>query len=60
MKRAVIYTRVSTVGQHLETQFLDPRQMASQRGLERMPGLSCATPDHALTIDESVMIPFSE
>lgn len=34
MKRAVIYTRVSTVDQHLETQLLDLRQMASQRGLE--------------------------
>ena len=34
MKRAVIYTRVSTVDQNLETQLLDLRQMASQRGLE--------------------------
>jgi DNA invertase Pin-like site-specific DNA recombinase len=34
MKRAVIYTRVSTVDQHLETQLLDLRQMAAQRGLE--------------------------
>jgi DNA invertase Pin-like site-specific DNA recombinase len=34
MKRAVIYTRVSTVDQHLETQLLDLRQMAGQRGLE--------------------------
>ena len=34
MKRAVIYTRVSTIDQHLETQLLDLRQMASQRGLE--------------------------
>jgi DNA invertase Pin-like site-specific DNA recombinase len=34
MKRAVIYTRVSTVDQHLETQLLDLRQMATQRGLE--------------------------
>jgi DNA invertase Pin-like site-specific DNA recombinase len=34
MKRAVIYTRVSTVDQNLETQLLDLRQMAAQRGLE--------------------------
>jgi len=34
MKRAVLYTRVSTVDQHLESQLLDLRQMASQRGLE--------------------------
>ena len=34
MKRAVIYTRVSTVDQHLEPQLLDLRQMAVQRGLE--------------------------
>ena len=34
MKRAVIYTRVSTVDQNLETQLLDLRQMATQRGLE--------------------------
>jgi len=34
MKRVVLYTRVSTVDQHLETQLLDLRQMAVQRGLE--------------------------
>jgi DNA invertase Pin-like site-specific DNA recombinase len=34
MKRAAIYVRVSTVDQNLETQLLDLRQMASQRGLE--------------------------
>ena len=34
MKRAVIYTRVSTVDRNLETQLLDLRQMAAQRGLE--------------------------
>jgi DNA invertase Pin-like site-specific DNA recombinase len=34
MKRAVLYTRVSTVDQNLETQLLDLRQMAAQRGLE--------------------------
>jgi DNA invertase Pin-like site-specific DNA recombinase len=34
MKRAAIYTRVSTLDQHPETQLLDLRQMASQRGLE--------------------------
>jgi len=34
MKRAAVYTRVSTVDQHLETQLLDLRQMAAQRGLE--------------------------
>jgi len=34
MKRAVLYTRVSTVDQHVETQLLDLRQMAAQRGFE--------------------------
>jgi DNA invertase Pin-like site-specific DNA recombinase len=34
MKRAVLYMRVSTVDQHLETQLLDLRQMAAQRGYE--------------------------
>src|SRR5664280_2160989 len=34
MKRAAIYMRVSTVDQHLETQLLDLRQMAAQRGYE--------------------------
>ncbi len=34
MKRAVIYLRVSTVDQHPETQLLDLRQLASQRGFE--------------------------
>ena len=34
MKRAAIYTRVSTVDQHPETQILDLRQMAAQRGFE--------------------------
>lgn len=34
MKRAAVYTRVSTVDQHLETQLLDLRQMAAQRGYE--------------------------
>src|SRR6266704_2986630 len=34
MKRAALYTRVSTVDQHLETQLLDLRQMAAQRGYE--------------------------
>ncbi len=34
MKRAAIYVRVSTVDQNLETQLLDVRLMASQRGLE--------------------------
>jgi DNA invertase Pin-like site-specific DNA recombinase len=34
MKRAVIYARVSTYDQHPETQLLDLRQMAVQRGLE--------------------------
>src|ERR1700751_5078150 len=33
-KRAVIYCRVSTGDQHLETQLLDLRAMAKQRGLE--------------------------
>jgi len=32
MKRAALYTRVSTVDQHPETQLLDLRQMAAQRG----------------------------
>ncbi len=34
MQRAVIYCRVSTGDQHLETQLLDLREMAKQRGLE--------------------------
>ena len=34
MKRAALYTRVSTLDQNLQTQLLDLRQMASQRGLE--------------------------
>jgi len=34
MKRAALYMRVSTVDQHPETQLLDLRQMAGQRGYE--------------------------
>ncbi len=34
MKRAAIYCRVSTGDQHLETQLLDLRELAKQRGLE--------------------------
>jgi DNA invertase Pin-like site-specific DNA recombinase len=34
MKRAALYMRVSTLDQHPETQLLDLRQMATQRGLE--------------------------
>ncbi len=34
MKRAVLYARVSTNDQHLETQLLDLREMAKQRGHE--------------------------
>jgi len=34
MKRAALYMRVSTVDQHPETQLLDLRQMAAQRGFE--------------------------
>ena len=34
MKRAGLYMRVSTVDQHPETQLLDLRQMAAQRGYE--------------------------
>src|ERR1700733_14432354 len=33
-KRAVLYSRVSTGEQHLETQLLDLRELAKQRGLE--------------------------
>ena len=33
-KRAVIYTRVSTIDQHPETQLYDVREMAGQRGYE--------------------------
>jgi len=36
MKHAALYMRVSTVDQHPETQLLDLRQMAAQRGLEIM------------------------
>ena len=34
MKRAAVYTRVSSLDQHLETQSLDLHQMAIQRGYE--------------------------
>jgi DNA invertase Pin-like site-specific DNA recombinase len=34
MKRAVLYTRVSTGDQHLETQTHDLRQLAAQRGYQ--------------------------
>jgi DNA invertase Pin-like site-specific DNA recombinase len=34
MQRAAVYVRVSTSDQHLETQMLDLRAMAAQRGLE--------------------------
>jgi DNA invertase Pin-like site-specific DNA recombinase len=34
VKRAALYVRVSTLDQHPETQALDLRQMAAQRGLE--------------------------
>jgi DNA invertase Pin-like site-specific DNA recombinase len=34
MKRAALYARVSTMDQHLETQLLDLRVMAKQRGYE--------------------------
>jgi DNA invertase Pin-like site-specific DNA recombinase len=34
VKRAALYTRVSSVDQHPESQLLDLRQMAAQRGLE--------------------------
>ena len=34
MKRAALYIRVSTIDQHPETQLLDLRQMAAQRGFE--------------------------
>jgi DNA invertase Pin-like site-specific DNA recombinase len=33
-KRAVLYSRISTGDQHLETQLLDLRELAKQRGLE--------------------------
>src|SRR5580704_370856 len=33
-KRAVLYCRISTGDQHLETQLLDLREMAKQRGYE--------------------------
>jgi DNA invertase Pin-like site-specific DNA recombinase len=34
LKRAVVYTRVSTIDQHPETQLYDLREMAKQRGYE--------------------------
>jgi DNA invertase Pin-like site-specific DNA recombinase len=34
VKSAALYCRVSTGDQHLETQLLDLREMAKQRGLE--------------------------
>ena len=39
MKRAALYLRVSTVDQHPETQLLDLRQMAAQRGYEIVAGV---------------------
>ena len=33
-KRAALYSRISTGDQHLETQLLDLREMAKQRGYE--------------------------
>src|SRR5579862_2157375 len=34
MKRAALYSRISTGDQHLETQLLDLRELAKQRGFE--------------------------
>ena len=34
MKKAAVYVRVSTVDQHPETQLLDLRQFAAQKGLQ--------------------------
>src|ERR1019366_1560703 len=34
MKKAAIYARVSTADQHVETQLLDLRKLAAQRGFE--------------------------
>ena len=34
MRRAALYLRVSSIDQHPETQLLDLRQMAAQRGYE--------------------------
>ena len=34
MKRAALYSRISTGDEHLETQLLDLRELAKQRGLE--------------------------
>jgi DNA invertase Pin-like site-specific DNA recombinase len=34
LKRAALYVRVSTLDQHPETQVLDLRQLAAQRGFE--------------------------
>ena len=34
MKRPVLYMKVSSLDQHPETQLLDLRQMAAQRGYE--------------------------
>ena len=34
MKRAAVYSRISTPGQHLENQILDLRKLAAQRGFE--------------------------
>src|SRR5246127_4907994 len=34
MKRGALYSRISTGDQHLETQLLDLRELAKQRGLE--------------------------
>ena len=39
MKRAALYMRVSTVDQHPETQLLDLRQMAAQRGYRDRAGV---------------------
>ncbi len=57
MKRAAQYMRVSSVDQHPETQLLDLRQMAAQRGYaivqeytDRISGVKARRPPSARVI----------
>ena len=52
MKRAAIYTRVSTLDQHPENQLIELRKMAAQRGFEVVHeftdhGISARSPGEA-------------
>ena len=60
MKRVALYMRVSTVDQHPETQVLDLRQLAAQRGFEivqeytdMISGVKARRPDLDRLMDDS-------